>query len=364
MGRDHGSPKRMRRKSKRSPVGASPGTLIADPEAQRTELNLTLVSPDNSRHIENFTLKQVRAARGAWPIVWLDCVGLADVGLISEIGALFGLHPLALEDTVNTGQRPKVDFFDDHAFVVLGMIDGVAPGRFEQISVYFGADFVVTFQERKGDPFDPVRKRIEASSPNRLRTRKPDYLAYALIDAIVDSYFPPVEASGDRIDQIEDEMLAGAHKRQARQLHELRRHAIALKRTWWPLRDAVAGLARTEAAFVGPETRTFLNDTLDHAIRLIELVETQRDMLSGLIDMHLSMLQVRTNDVIGLLTIVSVIFIPLTFMAGVWGMNFDPDTSPWNMPELRAWFGYPAALAAMALVAVGMVLFFRWKKWL
>ena len=288
MGRDHGSPKRMRRKSKRSPVGASPGTLIADPEAQRTELNLTLVSPDNSRHIENATLKQVRAARGAWPIVWLDCVGLADVGLISEIGALFGLHPLALEDTVNTGQRPKVDFFDDHAFVVLGMIDGVAPGRFEQISVYFGADFVVTFQERKGDPFDPVRKRIEASSPNRLRTRKPDYLAYALIDE--------------------------------------------------------AGSLDQRAA--------------------AELVETQRDMLSGLIDMHLSMLQVRTNDVIGLLTIVSVIFIPLTFMAGVWGMNFDPDTSPWNMPELRAWFGYPAALAAMALVAVGMVLFFRWKKWL
>jgi magnesium transporter len=126
----------------------------------------------------------------------------------------------------------------------------------------------------------------------------------------------------------------------------------------------VAGLARTEAAFVGPETRTFLNDTLDHAIRLIELVETQRDMLSGLIDMHLSMLQVRANDVIGLLTIVSVIFIPLTFLAGVWGMNFDPDTSPWNMPELRAWFGYPLALGFMALVAVAMALFFRWKKWL
>ncbi|TIU99832.1 MAG: magnesium/cobalt transporter CorA [Mesorhizobium sp.] len=350
--------------ARRPPVGASPGTLIADPAARRSELRLTLMSPDTFETIENASIDDVNAHCDTWPVIWLDCTGLANIPLIEEIGRIFSLHPLALEDVVNTGQRPKVDFFENHAFVVVRMIDDVTAHRYEQIAVFFGRNFVITFQEREGDPFDPVRKRIESSMPNRLRARDADYLAYALIDAIVDSYFPPIETAGELVDSIEDQMLRAADKHQMRRLHELRRDANVLKGVLWPMRDALATLIRNDVSYVKPETKIFLNDTLDHSLRLIELVETQRDMLTGLIEMHVSLSQARTSDVISYLTIVSVIFIPLTFLAGVWGMNFDPETSPWNMPELKAQYGYTAALVFMAVVALGLVAFFRWKKWL
>ncbi len=364
MGKSETIGMRARRRSKRSPIGASPGTLIADPAARRSELRLTLISPERSRTIEQASIDDVHANRDRWPILWLDCTGLANVDLIARIGRIFNLHPLALEDVVNTGQRPKVDFFEDHAFIVVKMIDDVATHRYEQISLFLGGNFIVTFQEREGDPFDPVRKRIESSAPNRLRTRGADYLAYALIDAIVDSYFPPIEAAGDVVDGIEDEMLHKAHRHQMRQLHELRRDANVLKGVLWPMRDALATLIRNDAPLVKAETKIFLNDTLDHSLRQIELVETQRDMLTGLIEMHLSLMQARTNDVISYLTIVSVIFMPLTFLVGVWGMNFDPAASPWNMPELKAYYGYPSALLFMVLVAAGLIAFFKWKRWL
>ena len=356
--------KRAPVKTRRPPVGASPGTLIADPAARRSELRLTLISPEKFKTIDNASIDDLNTHCDHWPVVWLDCTGLANIQLIEEIGRIFNLHPLALEDVVNTDQRPKVDFFEDHAFVVVRMIDDVTAHRYEQIAVFFGKNFVVTFQEREGDPFDPVRKRIESSAPNRLRARGADYLAYALIDAIVDSYFPPIEAAGDLVDAIEDEMLHSTHKHQMRQLHELRRDANVLKGVLWPMRDAVATLIRNDVPYVKAETKIFLNDTLDHTLRLIELVETQRDMLTGLIEMHLSLSQARTNDVISYLTIVSVIFMPLTFLVGVWGMNFSPDASPWNMPELRAYYGYPASLLFMGLVAIGLIVFFKWKKWL
>ncbi|THF55751.1 magnesium/cobalt transporter CorA [Ollibium composti] len=356
--------KRIRRKARRSPVGASPGTLIADPSAQQTRLTLTLIAAEKTRTVQDAGLNDVVKSRGHWPLVWLDCTGLADIAVVEEIGRIFGLHPLALEDVVNTGQRPKVDFYDDHAFVVLSMIDDPATHRYEQIAVFFGDNFVVTFQEREGDPFDPVRKRIESSSPNRLRTRGADYLAYALIDAIVDSYFAPIEASGDMAERVEDAMLNSPQKQQMLQLQQMRRHINALKGVLWPLRDALAAIVRSEVSCIHAETKVFFNDTLDHAIRLIEMVETERDTMTGLIEMHLSLSQARTNDVISLLTIVSAIFIPLTFLVGVWGMNFDPDTSPWNMPELRAYYGYPAALGFMVAVAVAMYIYFKRKKWL
>jgi magnesium transporter len=356
--------KRAPVKTRRPPVGASPGTLIADPAARRSELRLTLISPEKFKTIDKASIDDLNTHCDNWPVVWLDCTGLANIQLIEEIGRIFNLHPLALEDVVNTGQRPKVDFFEDHAFVVMRMIDDVKVHRYEQIAVFFGRNFVVTFQEREGDPFDPVRKRIAASLPNRLRMRGADYLAYALIDSIVDSYFPPIEAASEEVDGIEDEMLNTPHKHQMRQLHELRRDANVLKGVLWPMRDALATLIRNDVPYVKSETKIFFNDTLDHALRLIELVENQRDMLTGLIEMHLSLSQARTNDVISYLTIVSVIFMPLTFLVGIWGMNFDPESSPWNMPELKAYYGYPASLLFMLAVAVGLIVFFKRKKWL
>lgn len=354
-----------RRKSRRrSPVGAPPGTLIADPKAVRSALSLTVIAPEQCHFYTDVSLADVEQACGQWPIIWLDCVGLADVQLIAEIGRIFGLHTLSLEDAINAGQRAKVDFFDDYAFVVVSMIDDPAQHRYEQMSVFFGERFVVTFQERPGDPFNAVRKRIELSNPSRLRSHKADYLAYALIDAIVDSYFAPVEATSDKIEAAEDEMIGEPQKQQVRHLHHLRRNVIVLKSALFPVRDAIAGLVRAEAPFVNAETKVYFNDTLDHTMSLIEMVETQRDVISGLIDMNLSLAQARTNEIITFLTIVSAIFIPLTFFVGVWGMNFDPHASPWNMPELLSYYGYPAALGFMALVAIALILFFRWKKWL
>jgi len=349
---------------KRSPVGASPGTLIADPDARRSALSLTLIRPDRCDMQERASLADVEAARRAWPLVWVDVVGLADIDLIRALGEMFGLHPLALEDTVNTGQRPKVDFYDDHAYMVMSMLDAPAIGRYEQISIFFGADFVITLQEREGDPFEPVRRRLSVEGTSRIRARKGDYLAYALIDAVVDSFFAPLDAASERIDGIEDAMLGQPQKGHVRELHQLRRTTATLKRAVLPLRDAIAGLIRTDVPFITAETRTYFNDALDHTIRLIDLGETQRDMLTGLIELHLSLSQARTNEVISFLTVISSIFIPLTFLVGVWGMNFDPASSPFNMPELESYYGYPLSLGFMLLVAVSLIGYFRWKKWL
>lgn len=348
---------------RRSPVGAAPGTLVAHPNAEPTVLNLTLIAPGRNEFLTGVSLATLKARKDSYPLVWLDCVGLADVKLIEDVGALFGLHMLALEDAVNVGQRAKAEFFETNVFFVLSMIDEAASRRHEQVSFFFGEHFVVSFQERGGDPFDPVRRRIKGGSP--LCERKGDYLAYALIDAIVDSYFPVVEDMGDRIDGIEDAVFeAREGARRIRELHVQRRAVAGVKRSLWPLRDALAGLSRGDTPLISAETRLFLNDTHDHAVRLIEMLESYRDTLSGLIEIDLSLAQARTNDIIGFLTIISSIFIPLTFVAGIWGMNFDPDASPWNMPELRAWFGYPGALLFMALVALGLILYFRRKKWL
>jgi magnesium transporter len=349
---------------KRSPIGASPGTLIADPGALPSRLRAIGISPKGIKRYDSVEIADIEGLRAEWPLLWLDCVGLGDATMIGEVGAIFCLHRLALEDVVNTGQRPKADFFDDHVFVVLKMIDDATPpeSRPEQLSLFFGQGFVITFQENEGDCFDPVRERLQAGG--RIVQRGADYLAYALLDAIVDGYFPLLDRKSDRIDQLEDAMLVNADKSQTHELHALRREAIVAKRWLWPVRDAISALIRADNSFVAEETKLYLNDTYDHAVRLIEMVETFRDTLTGLIELHLSLQQARTNEVVNLLTIVSTIFIPLTFLAGIWGMNFDPGTSAWNMPELAAPYGYPIALGLMAVIGLLLVIYFRWKKWL
>ena len=347
---------------KRSPVGASPGTLIPDPNAEATRLRVTAIRPEGPEHFDDVDLETVENICKRTPLIWLDCVGLRDTALIARIGEMFGLHRLALEDAVNTGQRPKTDLFEDHVYVVLKMIGDAPDARPEQLSLFFGAGFVITFQEREGDSFDPVRQRLRTGG--RIVNRGSDYLAYALLDAVVDGYFPLLDRKSERIDQLEDAMLTRAERSQTHELHHLRREAIVAKRWLWPVRDAVGALMRADPALVSEETKLYLNDTYDHAVRLIEIVETCRDTLTGLIELHLSLQQARTNEVVNLLTIVSTIFIPLTFLAGIWGMNFDPTSSPWNMPELTGYYSYPIALGVMALIAALLVTYFRWKKWL
>ncbi|RLQ86993.1 magnesium/cobalt transporter CorA [Notoacmeibacter ruber] len=362
-------PRRGRRKKRkdvirRAPVGAAPGTLIADPDAHPPELTLRTLGDDGQHEvIRNVDLSDIVGARREWSKIWLDCTGLANVELVDRIGEAFGFHPLAREDVLNVGQRPKVEFHEDHVFVVLPMLDRRHEASREQVSIFFNRNYVVTFQERPGDVFDPVRKRIDAGG-KRLFERDADYLAYALIDAIVDAYFPLLEDRSEEIDLIEDEVLEYAEQDQLTRMYEMRREVRQLQRTLWPMRDAIAALVRTDSDHLSDDTQRFLTDTQDHAIQLLEMSETSRDTLTGLIELHMSLASARTNEVVNLLTIVSTIFIPLGFLAGLWGMNFNPDVSPWNMPELSLYFGYPTALGLMLVVALGLIWYFRRKGWL
>ena len=348
-------------KAKRSAVGAAPGELVADPNANPPVISVVGIGGGTSESLRDIPLDDALARRSRWDVFWLDCSGLADVEAIRTIGKAFDLHPLQLEDVVNTDQRPKCEVQDSHAFVVLRMF--LAGGEDEQVSLFFGQGFVLTFQERRGDAFDPVRDRIAKGAP-RLHTGNADYLAYALIDALVDAYFPVVEAQVSRIEALEDEIFEDVDAVQVPELHHLRRDLINLKRWLRPTRDALGVILRLDRPWLREETKVYFADIQDHADQLIDLNDTYRDTASGLIDLHMTLSAAETNDVINLLTVISTIFIPLTFLAGIWGMNFDPDVSSWNMPLTRSPYGYPVALAVMTVIGAVLLAYFRRKRWL
>jgi magnesium transporter len=347
---------------RRVPVGAAPGTLVPDEKASPTSLRLIRIFDDRIEEIADADLGEVAKAREAGRI-WLDVTGLADLALIAEIGRLFSLNPLAVEDIANPSQRPKVDIYDEHPLIIVHMFDGVSVSSKEQVALVFTDRHVLTFQERPGDCLDPVRKRLSLTG-GRIRARGAAYLAYAILDTILDAYFPMLERIGEELEELEDRITANPQRRDVARLHEIKRGLLVVKRALWPSREMLSTMAREELGIVPRDVEPFLRDTYDHAIQLIEVVETYRELAAGLLDLYLTSVSTRMNEVVKVLTIVSTIFIPLTFLAGIWGMNFDPDSSPWNMPETVAYFGYPAALGVMLAVALGLVAFFRWKKWL
>ena len=353
--------KRKRSTSNRSGVGAPPGLLVADPEAVPSRLSVYGIGDGRFHKQIGVDLDEALALRSEWPVIWLDCSGLSDIALVERIGAAFDLHPLALEDVVNTDQRPKCDPYQDHAFVVARMLDPT--GNSEQLSLFFGEGFVLTFQERPGDAFDPVRKRIEKGAP-RLHAGHADYLAYALIDAVIDAYFPVVDRQTGRIYELEDEIFADLDAVQVPEIHGLRRDMLNLRRVLRPTRDALNALLRLDRPFLREETKTYFGDVQDHCDQLIDLNDTYRDTAAGLIDLHMTLSAAATNEVINLLTIISTIFIPLGFLAGLWGMNFNPDISEWNMPLTQSPYGYPIALAVMTMIALGLLAYFKKKRWI
>ncbi|MCB8840829.1 magnesium/cobalt transporter CorA [Aurantimonas sp. VKM B-3413] len=352
---------KRRDKVKRSAIGAPPGQLVADPDASVTRLTAFGIGDGETKRLEGCTLDEALALRGSCQKLWLDCTGLADISLIRRLGDAFGLHPLALEDVVNTDQRPKCEVFADLAFVVMRMLN--PDGDSEQISLFFGEGFVLTFQERPGDSFEPVRARIAKGAP-RILAGQADYLAYALIDAVVDGYFPVVDAQTGRLEALEDEIFDDVDAVQVPELHAMRRDMLQLKRWLRPTRDALGVILRIDRPFLREETKTFFADIQDHADQLIDLNETDRDTASGLIDLHMTLSAARTNEVINLLTIISTIFIPLGFLAGLWGMNFNPEISEWNMPLTQSPYGYPVALAVMTGIALGLLAYFKRKRWI
>ena len=291
---------------------------------------------------------------------WIDIDGLADVEALSELGNIFGLHPLALEDVLNSPQRPKVEEFEQHFFIVaqIPFWDEQKCVTFEQISLFLGDKFLISIQENPSlDVFEPVRTRLRTGRGFG-RTRGHDYLAYALLDSVVDRFFPMLESLGEMIEELEEELLDRPTQASLVRLHEIKRNLMIIRRNIWPVRELFTTLIRDESGLITHETTIFLRDCYDHTVRLMDVIENYRDLTASLMDIYLSGVGMRTNEVMRVLTVVSTIFIPLTFIVGVYGMNFEV------MPGLKSPYGFMACVLGMTALAVGMLGVFRYKKWI
>jgi len=343
-------------------AGLPPGTLVHIGERKAEETKITIIDYDEAQSQE----KEVKTIEECFPfkdtptVSWINIDGLHEVDIIEKLGRHFDLHPLILEDIVNTEQRPKMEDFGSYVFIALKMLDYVQEENeisSEQVSLVLGSNFVISFQEREGDVFNPIRERIKKGK-GRIRKMGADYLAYALVDSIIDNYFALLERLGEGIEDAEEELVKMPTSETLQSIHKLKREMIFLRKSVWPLREVVSGLERGETPLVHESTRVYLRDVYDHTIQVIDNVENFRDMVSGMLDIYLSSVSNRMNEVMKVLTIFASIFIPLTFIAGVYGMNFA------FMPELGWRWSYPAVLVVMALAAAALLVYFRRKRWL
>ena len=342
--------------------GAPPGTMIHTGHKKVERVRIRYLDYD-AEQLTEAELPDIEACapfKDSPTVSWINVDGLHDVDLIRRLGERFDWHPLMLEDIVSVGQRPKVEEYEGYVFLVLPMLGWDSARRQvvdEQLSLVLGERYVFTFQERVGDVFESVRERLR-NARGRIRNRGADYLTYALTDAVVDHYFHVLEAIGDVAEVLETEVVDEPTRSTMHQLHALKRELISVRRSVWPLREMLATLVRSDEDILTDETLVFMRDVHDHAVQVAETVESLRDVVSGGIDLYLSSVGYRTNEVMKVLTIMASIFIPLTFLAGVYGMNFE------YMPELRMRWAYPVLLAFMVMVGGGMVVYFRRKGWL
>jgi magnesium transporter len=348
---------------------APPGTICPDPAEPPATIDVIAYGGDDFIEQKVATPAEAHQYVGQRQVTWINVEGLGDARQIEQFGDLFGLHRLALEDVVSVHQRAKIETYGDVLFIVLRMIhcgeNGSRCGT-EQISLFVAANWLLTFQEgHPGDSFDRVRTRLREAS-GKIRNLGTDYLAYALIDAVIDNYYPVLESYAERLDELEDLVLETAGRRVMDQLHEVKSDLLVLRRAIWPLRDAIALLAREEHPRISDNTRLFLRDCYDHVVQVVELVETYRELTADLRDLFMSSLSNRINETMRVLTIFSTLFIPLTFIAGIYGMNFDFDAGhkPLNMPELHWFWGYPLALVLMGATAVAMLSYFYRRGWI
>jgi magnesium transporter len=348
--------------------GLTPGTVVFIGERKIEKTQIRIIDYDTTELEE----KTVASVEECFPfkdkptVTWINIDGLHEVEPIEKIGQHFGIHPLILEDIANTGQRPKLDASGNCLFLALKMLTiDQESNRIhsEQISFVVGSNFVISFQERIGDVFDPIRDRIRKSVP-RVRFMDSDFLAYSLVDAIVDGYFSVLETLSERIEDLEARLLENPGPESLEAIHELKRELVYMRKAVWPLREVIGGLERMETEFIHDSTRIYLRDLYEHAIQVIDTVETFRDMMSGLLDIYLSSVSNRMNEVMKVLTIIATIFIPLSFLAGVYGMNFNTSISRLNMPELSLPYGYILFWILALLIGGGLFLYFKRKKWL
>jgi magnesium transporter len=343
--------------------GRLPGTLEVDPEATPSRIHVMAYKADALCEEDGVTPERVAELDDEWPLVWVDVIGLGDAAILRRLGQHFHLHPLVLEDAAHVAQRSKVEEYDDYDFIVVRMVSSPQDSETEQLAIVVKQDCVITFQERAGDCLEPVRDRLRRNL-GRIRRSGADYLAYSLIDTVVDHYMPLLEWFGDRIDAAEREIVMGPRRALLSEIYDLKHGIFHLRRVLMPLRDAIGKLHREEVPLFSAELDPYLRDCYDHVIRLLETLELYRENATALMELYMSSVSHRMNEVMKVLTIIATIFIPLSFVASLYGMNFDPEVSPWNMPELGWRFGYPFVLGIMATVAGLLVIYFWRKGWL
>lgn len=320
-------------------------------------------------HFEEKSIEQITECyhfRDTESITWINIDGIHDANIIESIGNHFGVHPIVLEDIMNTSQRPKIEIFEKYIFLVFKMLyrnDVDHEIQAEQFSIILGKNFVISFQEDPGDIFDPIRDRIRTGK-GRIRKMGADYLAYSLFDAVVDNYFVILEDIGEAIERTENHILENVEPETVRTIQGLKSDMIFLRKSIWPLREVVNSLLRGDSKLISKSTGIYLRDVYDHTFQVIDTIETFRDMLSGLFDMYMSGISNKMNEVMKILTIFTTIFIPLSFVTGLYGMNFSSSSSPFNMPELEWYFGYPLVLLIMLSISLTMIWYFKQKKWI
>ncbi|NUO49964.1 MAG: magnesium/cobalt transporter CorA [Polyangiaceae bacterium] len=338
--------------------GAAPGTLQIESDAPPR----IFVMDFGLEHLQEHELEKIDDVipyLDKESITWIDIRGIGHQPTYERLGEIFKIHPLALEDIVNVPQRPKSDVYDDQQLIITRMVNIHEGGlTSEQMSILFGKGFVVTVQEEPDvDCLDPLRARIRAGR-GQIRKIGADYVAYALLDTVIDGFYPVLEHYGELLDELELRVLS-SKAASSNDIFALKRELLALRRAAWPQRDLLAGILREDSPHITPETRIFLRDTYDHSVQIMDMVETFREIASSLMDLLMTGVSNRLNETMKVLTVVSSIFLPMTFVAGIYGMNFNPESSPYNMPELNWHYGYPFSFALMAVSAATLLLYYR-----
>jgi len=357
---NYSMPRLVKERSKKR--GLPPGTLVHIGEKKKGEPKISVISYDEAGFQESHPedTKECLLFKDRPGVTWIDIEGIHDVEMVQRLGECYGFHPLVLEDILNTDQRPKIEDYEGYLYIVLKMLHKGSDTKIvtEQISMVLGHNFVISFQEGiEGDSFNSVRERIRTGK-GRLRGLEADYLAYSMIDAIVDNYFTALEELGEKTEGVENELVANPSSKTLHRIHELKREMVYLRKAVWPLREVISNLERGGSSLVRDTTKIYFRDVYDHTIQVIDAIETSRDMLSGMLDIYLSSVSNRMNEIMKFLTVIGTIFIPLTFIVGVYGMNFE------NMPELKWRWGYFAVLGLTIVIGIVMIFYFRKKKWL
>jgi magnesium transporter len=345
-----------------------PGTLDLDENAPPPTIVLIDYNESKATRVKIGKPEDCTSYLNTASVSWIDVLGLGNQDTWRGLGKVFNLHPLTQEDVVNIPQRPKVEDYENQLVIIAWMVmlnpDSDNDSFYkEQVSLILGKHYLLTVQEEpKYDCFGAVRDRIRTNK-GIIRKQGVDYLAYTLLDAIIDGFFPVLEEYGERIDELEDEVVVNPTRKTLEKIYQIRRELLTLRRAIWPQRDAINALIRDGSNLISPDVRIYLRDCYDHTIQVMDMVETYRELTSGLMDVYLSSVGNKMNEIMKLLTVISSIFIPLTFIAGVYGMNFNTEKSPWNMPELNWYWGYPLCLALMLAIAGGLVFFFWRRGW-